>query len=185
LAYMLRTIEGRYGIGLFEVRLRHPALILLLGIATIPLVFATFMIPMIIENVQHYQTAIYMCLDNDNPTRDQVEKAARFKLPASAHNIRAEAANPFDCSETYASFDLSPAELDSLVASMAIKPPLTRKWPSGFNFPPAETPLGWNFMRIGSFLGGEFSTDTGYQAILIDTTDPKQYTAFVVWIKRY
>jgi hypothetical protein len=105
-----------------------------------------------------------------------IESLARFKLPPSASNLWTQCWG-LQGWWAYARFDIAPSDVDALVSSTQIKPPLSaRDKPTDVEFPDV------NLAEIASFLYGSHLEVVFNQEILIDTSDQQRYTVyFATW----
>jgi hypothetical protein len=100
-----------------------------------------------------------------------VEENAKFTLPPSAHNI-ISACGGMQGWMAQARFEMSPDDLDNLLASTFLTQPLTEIAP--------EERLD-DVENMSSYLYGR-STSGLWQEIIINTSDPNVYTVYITTI---
>ena len=82
------------------------------------------------------------------PSRAEIERFARIRLPPSARDVEATSAVALD-ERLKLRFTMDRADVDAFVRDARFSPPLMRGY-----VPYASTELGWHLDRIRSTLGG-------------------------------
>ncbi len=103
-----------------------------------------------------------------------VEAKGFFKLPPSAHNLSSQCSG-WNAWSAEARFQMKPTDLSVLIAYSIIKKPMSSSGRPA-TFPTLDQATS---NKIGSYFYGEDEEGEVFQQILIDTTDPNEYTVYV------